>query len=209
LLPGHGTSWQDMNRTTWRDWYGTVEDAFHALRSQLGSRPLFAMGLSMGGTLVTRLAQVHQDQLSGIVLVNPSFTTLRRAAILAPILSRLVPSIKGLGGDIKQDQLETGTYNRTPLRAFASLRQLWRLTRANLASIRLPVAVFHSAVDHVVEPINTQLFLDAISSTDVTATELPNSYHVATLDHDAPTIFSGSLEFVHRLVASPEPEGAV
>jgi carboxylesterase len=28
---------------------------------------------------------------------------------------------------------------------------------------------------------------------------LENSYHVATLDNDAPTIFDGSLDFVRRL----------
>ena len=24
LLPGHGTTWQECNRTTWPDWYGAV-----------------------------------------------------------------------------------------------------------------------------------------------------------------------------------------
>ena len=28
LLPGHGTSWQEMNRTTWRQWYDEVDRAF-------------------------------------------------------------------------------------------------------------------------------------------------------------------------------------
>ena len=27
LLPGHGTRWQDLNETTWRDWYAAAEDA--------------------------------------------------------------------------------------------------------------------------------------------------------------------------------------
>ncbi|HEY9565305.1 MAG TPA: esterase, partial [Nocardioides sp.] len=25
LLPGHGTTWQDMNTTNWDDWYGEIE----------------------------------------------------------------------------------------------------------------------------------------------------------------------------------------
>ena len=24
LLPGHGTTWQQMAKTTWRDWYGAL-----------------------------------------------------------------------------------------------------------------------------------------------------------------------------------------
>ena len=27
-LPGHGTTWQELNRTRWADWYGEVERAF-------------------------------------------------------------------------------------------------------------------------------------------------------------------------------------
>ncbi|HVE74798.1 MAG TPA: alpha/beta fold hydrolase, partial [Mycobacteriales bacterium] len=49
-LPGHGTSWQDMNTTGFRDWYGEIERTFDDLRSRCET--VFAMGLSMGGTLV-------------------------------------------------------------------------------------------------------------------------------------------------------------
>ena len=31
LLPGHGTSWQEMNQTRWRDWYSCVDTAFRKL----------------------------------------------------------------------------------------------------------------------------------------------------------------------------------
>ena len=30
LLPGHGTTWQDMNSTRWQDWYACVDRAFRA-----------------------------------------------------------------------------------------------------------------------------------------------------------------------------------
>ena len=53
-LPGHGTRWQDLNDTRWPDWYGEVERAFDELRDHC--RQVFGMGLSMGGTLVIRLA---------------------------------------------------------------------------------------------------------------------------------------------------------
>lgn len=209
LLPGHGTHWRDMNKTTWRDWYATVENAMQHLHEQLAGRPLFVMGLSMGGTLATRLVQEHHNKFAGLVLVNPSYMTLRRTAFLAPVLSRFIPSVAGIGSDIKdveaQDTSEGG-YDRTPLRAFASLRQLWRITRADLASVRLPVLVFHSVVDNVVEPANTQLLLRSISSTDVTAVPLHDSYHVATLDTDAPRIFAGSVEFAHRVMAAKNSE---
>src|SRR3954452_23036284 len=51
-LPGHGTTWQEMNRTTWADWYAEVERAFLALANQVDT--VVVGGLSMGGALVLR-----------------------------------------------------------------------------------------------------------------------------------------------------------
>jgi carboxylesterase len=61
------------------------------------------------------------------------------------------------------------------------------------------VLLFRSTADHVVEPVNARLVLEGISSTDVAEVVLPDSYHVATLDHDAPTIFEGSTAFARRI----------
>jgi carboxylesterase len=63
------------------------------------------------------------------------------------------------------------------------------------------VIVFHSAEDHVVEPVNTQVLLDGVSSSDTTEVVLRDSYHVATLDNDAPLIFSGSVDWIRARTA--------
>ena len=78
------------------------------------------------------------------------------------------------------------------MRAFVSLRKLWRHVRSDLHKVAQAVLLFHSADDHVVEPVNSQVVLDGITSADVTEVVLPDSYHVATLDYDAQTIFEGS-----------------
>ena len=33
-LPGHGTTWQELNTTTWSDWYGTAELEFTSLATE-------------------------------------------------------------------------------------------------------------------------------------------------------------------------------
>ncbi len=63
LLPGHGTTWQDMNLTTWEDWYAEVEKALRDLQSRCTT--VFVMGLSMGGSLTLRLAEQHGDAIAG------------------------------------------------------------------------------------------------------------------------------------------------
>jgi carboxylesterase len=193
-LPGHGTRWQDMNRTRFSDWYGEVERAFDDLRSRCDT--VFAMGLSMGGTLSLRLAEEREDQVAGLVLVNPSLSTQRRDAKLAPLLSKVVPSFPGIGSDIKKPGVTELAYDRIPLKAVASLQSAWPVVRRDLHRITCPVLTFRSVEDHVVDPVSGRLLVEGCAGGTVEERLLENSYHVATLDNDAPEIFAGSLEFV-------------
>lgn len=196
LLPGHGTSWQDMNTTTWPQWYGAIEDAYQDLRSRCDQ--VFAVGLSMGGTLVTKLAEDHRDEIAGLVLVNPSYGTRRVDARFARYVSWAVASRPGIGSDIKIGTEENG-YGRTPLRAFVQLQKLWRVVIVDLGSITAPVLLYTSRVDHVVDTLSAELLHAGATATTVDHRWLEDSFHVATLDNDAQTIFDGSVDFVRSL----------
>lgn len=201
-LPGHGTRWQDLNDTRWPDWYGEVERSFDDLRGRC--RQVFGMGLSMGGTLVTRLAEQRPAEVAGLVLVNPSLGSERKDVKYAlPLLHRVVPSLAGIGSDIRKPGMTELAYGRTPLRAMHSLSRLWPLVVADLGRVTAPVLLYRSRVDHVVEPMSGRLLREGAASTEVTEVILEDSYHVATLDHDAPTIFAGSLEFVRAHTSAP------
>jgi carboxylesterase len=195
-LPGHGTTWQDANTTSWQDWYGEIRQAYEQLRTRCET--VFAAGLSMGGTLVTRLAEEEGDGLAGLILVNPSFATQRFEARFARYIGWLIRSRPGLGSDIKALHEDTLGYDRTPVRAFASLQRLWRVVRADLFRITAPVLMFRSVEDHVVEPLSGALLLRGATSTTVREVQLENSYHVATMDHDAPLIFERSMAFIRE-----------
>jgi len=202
LLPGHGTRWQDMNRTTWQDWYGAVREELLALLAT--DKRIFVGGLSMGGTLTLRLAEEFGDRIAGLVLVNPSVTRLHWDQKLLPLLSRIVPSVPGVANDIKKPGETELAYPRTPVRAAASLARFWRVVRADLHKVTQPVLLLHSTVDHVVEPVNSLLVRDGIASTDVTEVILEDSYHVATQDNDAEVIFTRSVEFARARAGQAE-----
>jgi len=193
-LPGHGTTWQEMARTRWEDWFAEVDRAFQELRTW--SDEIFVMGLSMGGCLALRLAELHGPAVSGLVLVNPSITADTRLFMLAPLLKLIVPSLKGIASDIKKEQASEVGYARTPVKAAATLPGLWRITREHLGDLTQPVLTYQSAIDHVVGPASLQLLRAALPPDQLEVRELADSYHVATLDNDAEVIFTGSLEFV-------------
>jgi carboxylesterase len=205
LLPGHGTRWQDCNASTHEQWTTAVGDAFDALAAECDR--VFVAGLSMGGTLATRLAEVRPDDVAGLLLVNPALLTQRLDAKLLPLIARLTGSWAPIARDIKKAGVTELAYPKLPTRAMMQLRRLWAATRADLPRVTTPVIVFHSAEDHVVEPINSRILLDSVSSADTTEVVLRDSYHVATLDNDATLIFEGSVDWIRaRVPASPPAE---
>jgi len=193
-LPGHGTTWQEMARTRWEDWYAEVNRAFEELRGR--SDQIFVMGLSMGGCLALRLAEMHGSAISGLVLVNPSLTADTKLFALAPVLKLLVPSLKGIASDIKKEGVTELAYTRIPVRAAATLPGLWRSTSERLGDVTQPVLVYLSTEDHVVGAASARLLRAALPPEQLTVRDCANSFHVATLDNDAQAIFTGSLEFV-------------
>lgn len=198
-LPGHGTSWQEMNRTGWADWYAEVSRAFDKLSAE--NDAVVAGGLSMGGALVLRLAADHSDRLAGVVVVNPAVSTLRKDVLALPVLKHVVPAFPGIVNDIKKPDTDEHGYDKSPLKAAASMMSGWKVLRGDLGRITTPLLYLRSTVDHVVDDSSEPIILDGISSADVTVRRLENSYHVATLDHDASTIFEESAAFVARVTS--------
>lgn len=204
-LPGHGTTWQDLNRTGWTDWYAEASRAFDELAAR--SSPVFVFGLSMGACLALRLAETHGDAVSGLVLVNPSLASDTRMFVLAPVMKHVIKSLPGIADDIKKPGASEGGYQRVPTSAAATLPALWKTTSADLRQVRQPLLVYRSTVDHVVGPPSMRVLRDALP--DVEVRELRDSYHVATLDHDAPEIFSGSLEFIRKYATDSVSDSGV
>lgn len=196
-LPGHGTTWQEMNRTRWQDWYGEVERAFEKLRANCDQ--VVVGGLSMGATLALLLAAERQSEVAGILSVNVSIDNKDPRRFALPLLKRLVPSFPGIADDVKKPGVTEGGYDRLPLRAAAELVALYNHLRPQLPRITQPLHVFRSSEDHTADPGSHDLLMKSVSSRDVTERILENSYHVATLDNDAPVIFEESAEFVRRV----------
>lgn len=199
-LPGHGTTWQECNTTTWADWYGELTRAFDALC--LENDAVVVGGLSMGGALALRLAADHPDRVSGVMLVNPAVATKRLDVKLLPVLKHLVPSFPGIANDIKKPGGDEHGYTRTPLKAIHTLMKAWPPLVADLPKVTAPIIYFRSTEDHVVDEASQPLITGRVSSRDVTVVPLSESYHVATLDNDAPMIFDESAAFVARTTAA-------
>jgi carboxylesterase len=198
-LPGHGTTWQEMNGTVWQDWYAEIERNYRELAKTCDK--VFVMGLSMGGSLALRLAEEKGDSIAGLVLVNPAVQSERLDRHLLPVLRLIVPAFPGIINDIKKPGQDEGGYPKIPLKAAYSLTHLWSAIKADITKVDQPLLIFRSADDHVVEPSNTAWIMANVASKDAEEVVLHDSYHVATMDNEAQDIFDGSSEFVKRILA--------
>ena len=200
LLPGHGTTWQQLNRTRWEDWYGEVGRAFDKLSAE--NDVVVAAGLSMGGALVLRLAADRPDRVAAVCVVNPWLTTNRKDVLALPVLKFVVGSFPGVANDIKKPGVDEHGYSRTPLKAGHSMLRATRAIVPDLPRITAPILIFHSVDDHVADESTIPHITANVSSRDVVQRTLTESFHVATIDNDAPAIFEGSLEFFSRVTAT-------
>lgn len=196
-LPGHGTTWQEMNRTTWADWYGEIDREFQKL--QTACDQVVVGGLSMGGALALHLAEDRGNEVAGVIVVNAGLTHDSVLRHVRHLVKRVVPSLPGIKNDVKKPGQEEFAYDRIPTRAAASMMDMWKVIIRDLPKVTQPVLMFRSAEDHVVPPSSGQIIMRMVSSRDLDERILENSYHVATLDNDAPLIFEESTKFVRRV----------
>jgi carboxylesterase len=192
LLPGHGTDWKDLARTSWRDWYGTFEESYLELAGQTSR--CFVAGLSMGGAVALRTAARHP--VAGVAVVNPGLSFYdRRVRYIAALKHVMRTTVPVEEENSTAPHTEDGDYSRTPLAAVHELKKLFRSAYRSLPHITAPALVFKSRQDAVVPPTSLEMIRSRIGSEDLRVVPLPHSGHVATLDVDAPLILEESAAF--------------
>ncbi len=190
-LPGHGTTVDDMLTTDWDDWSHHVEQVYLDLAHRC--EKVFVTGLSMGGALTLWLASRHQA-IAGIAVINSAGEpNAERTAGLAAVVDSGQITIDAIGNDIAKPGVIELAYDRTPLAPLLSL--VHAVSDFDLPAIGCPTLIMVSDQDHVVPPETAQYIADTVG-TDATVVHLANSFHVATLDHDADLINTTIIDFI-------------
>lgn len=189
-LPGHGTSWPDMARMRWWDWFGAVEDAYLELAGE--QKRVFVAGLSMGGALALHLAARHT--VAGVLLVNPAIASRDRRYPVASRLRHVLPPQKGIASDIAQPGVVEPAYPKFAVASLGTMMDLWKEARSGLRRIDAPVLLMRSPQDHVVDDLSSEIIKREVR--DVRFASLQRSFHVATMDYDADLIVAESRRFI-------------
>lgn len=149
LLPGHGTSVDDMNRTRWQEWTACVAGALAGLRARCPV--VFAGGLSMGSLLALYLAE-HEPDLAGVMAYSPALHVADRRLALSPLVKHVKSTLpKGPTADQDLTSPDAAqhlwSYEDTPIAAAAELFKLRRSVERLLPRVHCPLLVVHSTRD--------------------------------------------------------------
>jgi len=199
LLPGHGTTVEDMNTTTWRDWSAAAEEALEKLEARVPGK-VVVVGLSMGGSLTGWLGTRHPE-LAGLGFVNAAVSLpdgMREG--VAALIDTGTEYMDGIGSDIADPDMTESAYPQTPLKPLLSLLDAEEETLPNLGKITCPSLIITSKQDHVVPPENSDVLADKVGG-PVERIFLERSYHVATLDYDRADIEAAIVEFATRVTS--------
>ncbi|HJF14860.1 MAG TPA: alpha/beta fold hydrolase [Enteractinococcus helveticum] len=198
-LPGHGTTVSDLAQTRAGQWRQQVQQTVDNMLMQNYDHIAVA-GLSLGGTLALDAA-AHR-MVDATFLVNPALTFKpvdQLGVALSPLFQRIIPTVGPLAGDIQKAGVVEEAYDRTPVPAVVELAKLFRTVRRQLTDIQSPVTLYCSTEDHIVPPTTAKLLRRRLGPNLLRIVRMDNSYHVATLDNDAPLIFQDSVHTLLKL----------
>jgi carboxylesterase len=192
-LKGHGTHYEDMEKTTYHDWIASIEEGYQWLKERCDT--IFVTGLSMGGTLTLYVAETYPD-IKAIIPIN--------AAIDIQDMENMQHSnerfLDAIGSDLKNPEVKELAYDKTPVQSLKEIVLLMKKVKESLHTVTCPALIFVSREDHVVPPDNSQTIYDSISSRNKQIIHLQDSYHVATLDNDQQLIIDETLQFMEKVL---------
>jgi len=200
-LAGHGSTVDEFEQTGPQDWIGTVNAAFDQLRQTCSS--VFAIGISMGGTLAMHLGATRGAELAGVGSINGPFGRLPdfEAVVDNPEVPERVPAPWVSNARLLSMDLGVAgiTYVEIPKACLRRALGFFVDAEAELDQVRVPTILFHSRDDLIVPPITGERVLERLTaSPDKHLVELVDSAHEATLDFDLERIGLEWLSFVRQ-----------
>ncbi len=194
-LAGHGTSPEDLARTSWEEWIDSAHQALRALQARC--RVVAVGGLSMGGAIALHLAATASPDaviaMATPVRLRPLFHRLARVAQpvmpYAPVMRRIGPR--------SPDVLPyRASYPRIPLGAMGELSRLFDRTRELLPAVRAPLLVAQGRWDWAIPSESAHVIYTRVASAVRRLLWLPHSGHLVTLDRDRGHLFAEVRRFL-------------
>ncbi len=197
LLPGHGTTPQELAQIKWPTWVEWIRDEYHNLAQKC--QEVFIGGQSMGGTLALHLG-THSTP-AGIMTFAAPVKFHHPLLAFYPLVKWFYRNYpKKYGNDIRDPEMkkQLASYQVYPLPAVMEFQKLLHHTYNDLAEIHAPLLAFHSCQDHTIDIENIDMILNRTGSKIKQKIILENSFHLITADVERDLVKNATLEFIRQ-----------
>lgn len=191
LLPGHGTTPDELNKTHWQDWTQCIENAYQDLKQKTDE--VVVVGESVGGLLSLFLASEHPE-INSILLYATALSI--KNIRLSFLLSRIKKFQKKSGVDDRK--LPWKGYTVNPLRAVTQIYRLQKVIHQRLTRITQPALIAHGLLDHTIDPKTSEFIYNSISSELKKLIWYKNSTHCVLIDFELEKVSADALEFIQE-----------
>jgi len=180
LLPGHGTTIEDLKLTTATDWYNEYVNAVEKLKEHCTK--IFVCGLSLGGLLTLKYAS--ENSVDGVITLAAPARFKFPENVLLPIFtaffkkSAIKKNKKELANQEKHDIL---CYDYYPIAPANSMRKMIFQVRQKLANITAPTLIVQGLDDAKWLVHSSKIIYRRISSKDKELISLENTSHCLTV----------------------------
>jgi carboxylesterase len=199
LLPGHGTSLDDLDRTTWSDWVAAVDRALE--RVQRRAARVAIVGQSLGGLLALHAGARHREIALVASLAAPVWLEGLSARVADWASRGLVPvkSIPKFGGSDVRDpkaRADNPCYPAIPMKALAQLAAFMRVADEALPRVAQPVLVLHAEQDHTAPVACAAHIAERTRARRLRI--LPRSYHLIAADVERDIVAAEVIGFLRK-----------
>ncbi|MHB8173401.1 MAG: alpha/beta hydrolase [Nitrospirota bacterium] len=201
LLPGHGTSIQDFERSGEKDWISASKQAFDRLSRKYPK--VYIVGFSMGGAIALDLAA--KDNVAGVVLLAPCVFINGQSWLITPefavenlspfMLTDYIINKPSFYYD-KKPRARRPAYDLFPLKTLRELVSLEETARRKLPEVKEPILVIQSRKDPTVDRSGPEYIMTHVSSKDKGVFWVTHSGHLLVLDGEKERVIRKVSEFI-------------
>lgn len=198
-LPGHGTTPDELQRTTTNEWFESIKQGFQQLRET--NERVFCLGFSFGGNLCYLAASRQDIQPAGLISVNtPIFfpdELLHRWVIPCILPFKKTVRKRWVTPTQRGEYERKGKYTVIPLQALHKMYQLVCQTRRILDQVRMPALIIQSRHDQIVQPASAQYLADHLASSQKKCLWLESGAHHLSDAPNKEQIFQKIFNFIN------------
>ena len=176
------------------------------IKSEHPNTKLLMIGHSLGGTIATAYAELHQVKLTGLILSAPALkagsSITKKDKLLARIASRLLPTAGVASLDAKaisKDPAVVEAYLKDPLvytgkisarLGFEIIQAIEKTIPPLMPEITIPTLIMQGDEDRLSNPEGSDILFQNISSADKTLKRYPGLFHEIFNEPERATVFN-------------------